>query len=40
MVLREALDEGGEVLGVFGCDDCFDVVCDFDPAFSKVPSGP
>ena len=32
MVFREASEKGEEVVCVFGCDDSFDIVCDFDPA--------
>ena len=29
---RAVVSCGEEVLCVFGCDDCFDINCDFDPA--------
>ena len=32
VVLREASEEGEEVVCVFGCDGRFDIICDFDPA--------
>ena len=35
VVLREASEEGEEGVCVFGCDDCFDVVYDFDPACNQ-----
>ena len=34
VVHREASEEGEEVVCVFGCDDCFDIVRDFGPAYN------